>query len=140
MQENTSSQSISQSVSNNTGSVQALVSGRDIHVTQLNEENRVISKEEAIELIKQIESLIESSHLPTKLKNETIEYVQSAQKEAEKENPKKTIIIGNLEGAIQLIKNASDIVDVAKKLILNLQEPIKKVAYWLGIAAAALFG
>jgi hypothetical protein len=59
------SQSITQSIGNNTGSVQAVVAGQDAYATQQTSQTSVgaIDKGQAVELLNQILFLIQSANL-----------------------------------------------------------------------------
>jgi hypothetical protein len=140
MQSN-SSQSINQNIHTNTGNIQGLAAGRDANASQGDsQENKEITQWEAVELLQHIEKLIKAAALPSPLEIQASEYIQAATKEAKKEPPKKGIITGNLEGAIELLKNVNSTVGSVEELIHRLQEPVKKLAYWLGVAVSLFFG
>jgi len=137
-----SSQKVSQNLGTNAGAVQGVAAGRDAYADQtaIQETTQRVSKDEAVNLLEQIEVLLKSANLPSKLEDGTLSYVQAAQGEARKEEPRKQLVTGNLEGAIELLKNASGAVDSAKELLGKLKEPVKKLAHWLGVAASFFFG
>jgi hypothetical protein len=136
------SQNITQSIGNNTGSVQAVVAGQDAYATQQTSQTSVgaIDKGQAVELLNQILFLIQSANLPPDIAEEAKSYANLAKKEAEKNEPNKARIVGNLEGATDLLKKMSNTTDAVKDLISKLKDPIIKLAGWLGIAAMHFFG
>lgn len=137
------SQNISINIGHNAGSIQGVTAGENAYVTQttVNSEtqNLPITQTQAVELLAEIESLIKSLTVPspsTELAEEAISYTKLAKKEAEKAQPRKKLVIGNLEAATSLIKDVSQTTDAGKELISQLKGPVTKLAGWLGIAAA----
>jgi hypothetical protein len=56
---------------------------------------------------------------------------QMALKEAAKDTPKLSLVVGNLEGATSLIHQLGNTTDAANALIAKLKDPLMKLAGWL---------
>jgi hypothetical protein len=136
------SQGISMTVGSNSGAIAAVNAGRDATVAQsvgaTAEES--LSQEEAGALLAEVLKLIQAADLPESEKEEAEMYAKLAKKEAEKKEPDKKRIIGNLEGATGLLKRLGDTAEASKKLVDQLKGPVTKLAIWLGLQAVHFFG
>ena len=133
------SPTISQTIGTNTGIAQA--AGQDAHATQqITQVAGGITKDDAIALLREIETLIQTANLPPDVTAEAVDYTQMALKEAAKDTPKPSLVVGNLEGATSLIHRLGNTTDAANALIAKLKDPLMKLAGWLGVAAAHFLG
>jgi hypothetical protein len=136
------SQGISMTVGSNSGAMAAVNAGRDATVTQsvgaTAEES--LSQEEVGALLAEVLKLIQAADLPESEKEEAEMYAKLAKKEAEKKEPDKKRIIGNLEGATGLLKRLGETAEAGKKLVDQLKGPVAKLAGWLGLAAVHFLG
>ncbi|EKU96928.1 putative low-complexity protein [Leptolyngbya sp. PCC 7375] len=116
--------------------MQAVSSGRDTHANQQNSsESETLSQDDVISLINHIYELFQHTNLPIEIAEAAESYAKLAKIESEKDVPNKRRIVGNLEGAIELVQNLDTVTDETKGLIEKLREPVTKLATWLGIAA-----
>jgi hypothetical protein len=129
-------------VGSNSGAMAAVNAGRDATVTQsvgaTAEES--LSQEEVGALLAEVLKLIQAADLPESEKEEAEMYAKLAKKEAEKKEPDKKRIIGNLEGATGLLKRLGETAEAGKKLVDQLKGPVAKLAGWLGLAAVHFLG
>ena len=93
-----------------------------------------ITTKEAIELIKQIEQLIKDSDLPESQKQEAIQYLRSAKKDAQEKEPDKDFIAKNLQRSTKIIKAASNTLEAGKGLWEKIEPIFGKLRIWLGVA------
>jgi hypothetical protein len=135
-------QNVIQRVGTNQGLMQAVAAGHDTNVNQQTNQGiptDEITQEQAIELLAQIETLLKNTQESSRAKEvieEAADYTSMAKKEAQKKEPRKLLVLGNLEGAITLLKNLNTGTESAKELISNLKPYVLKLAGWLGVAAS----
>ncbi len=140
--EKPTAQGISMTVGSNSGSVAAVNAGRDATVVQSVGATaaETLTQEEAMALLAEVLRLIQAADLPESDKEEVEMYAKLAKKEAEKKEPDKKRIIGNLEGATGLLKRLGETAEAGKKLVDQLKGPVAKLSGWLGLAAVHFLG
>ncbi|MBF2063657.1 MAG: CHAT domain-containing protein [Calothrix sp. C42_A2020_038] len=127
---------ISQSVSGGTvhGGMQAAI-GNNNQQTMTNQAmptGKQPTKEEAIQMLAEIEQMIRSTELLADTKEEAIMYLGVAKMAIAKAEPNKALIATNLEGMAETLKNTSQ-----NKIIWEKTKPVLlKVTDWLGQAVA----
>jgi CHAT domain len=98
-------------------------------------QEKKLTKEEAIQLLAQIEHLIKtSSELPETTKEKSLRYLGAAQEEAESHEPDKQLAAGNLKRMAESLKTASETVTSAKSLWENVKPILIQLSTWLGVA------
>ena len=108
--------------------------GSQINIFNQGETAKQITTKEAIELIKQIEQLIKDSDLPESPKQEAIQYLRSAKKDAQEKEPDKDFIAKNLQRSTKIIKAASNTLEAGKGLWEKIEPIFGKLRIWLGVA------
>lgn len=108
--------------------------GNQINIFNKNETTKQITTKEAIELIKEIEQLIKDSDLPESQKQEAIQYLAFAKKDAQEKEPDKDFIAKNLQRSTKIIKAASNTLEAGKGLWEKVQPILGKLRIWLGVA------
>ena len=102
-------------------------------------EEKPLTKEEAIALLAQIEEMVRSAALPDATKDDAVAYLNAAKKAADKEDPTKETTAINLKEMAETLQNASKTADAGKSLWEKVQPVLVEVAKWLGTAAGALW-
>jgi len=124
---------ISQSVTNSPGSNISAVQGNENQVAQ-----EQLSKEDILDLLTQIKTLIAAADIPAEVKVEANAHLKTAQKATEQETPKKEIALATLESMAETLEEASKSVEAGKTLWNQVSPIAVKVARWLGAAAGSL--
>ena len=138
-------QNVTQNIGTNTGAVQATSAGRNVHVTQ--QTNLALASEDitppqAVEILEKIEGLIRAN-FPSEVSEaveEAIDYTSMAKKEAQKKEPRKSLIVANLEGTTSLLQKLNQTTEETKELIVKLKPLFVKLTSWLGVAVNHFFG
>jgi PBP1b-binding outer membrane lipoprotein LpoB len=94
--------------------------------------------EEARQLLSQLRQLIETANLPQDTQAEALDYLQSAQREAQKPEPKRERIQVNLESTTETLEQASKTLDSGVELWGKAQPILIKLAGWVGAALGSI--
>ena len=124
---------ISQSITNSPGSNINAIQGNENQVAQ-----EQLSKEDILDLLTQIKTLIAAADIPAEVKVEANAHLKTAQKATEQETPKKEIALATLESMAETLEEASKSVEAGKTLWNQVSPIAIKVAGWLGAAAGSL--
>jgi len=113
------------------------------HGNQVSQSQNAASQEsftqkDAIVLLNQIQSLIDTAQLSNDIKTEATTYLNAAQQATAKAEPKTQTALVNLESMAETLENASKTVAAGKTLWEQVKPPLVKVATWLGAAAGSL--
>jgi len=106
--------------------------------TQNNAPSEQLSKEDILDLLTQVKTLIAAADIPGEVKIAANANLQVAQKATEQETPKKEIALATLESMAETLKEASKSVEAGKTLWNQVSPIAVKVARWLGAAAGSL--
>lgn len=102
-------------------------------------EEKSLTKEEAIALLAQIEEMVRAAGLPDATKDDAVAYLNAAKKAADKEDPKKETTAINLKEMAETLQDFSKTADAGKSLWEKVQPVLVEVAKWLGTAAGGLW-
>nr|WP_263012361.1 pentapeptide repeat-containing protein [Laspinema sp. D3c] len=98
-----------------------------------------ITKEDALSLMAELETLIQNSDLPKETKEEVLTYLKTTRTATDKSEPKKDLARVNLEEMTKVIQNATGTVVASKTLWTTAKPIILKIASWLGAVATGSF-
>lgn len=138
--EKSSNQSFNINGSTLSGGVQiGGVAGGDIH-QQANQGQfgTVPSQEEVVDLFAQLKAVLNDSDLSDADKQKAIQYVDSAQEEAQGDEPDKEYALKSFQKATKVIKAAGETAEATSSLWNNVADIAKKLAPWFGVAAKAI--
>lgn len=93
---------------------------------------------QVVELITQIESLFLNSNLSDVSKKQALKHLDYAKDAVQEEQPDKIIAAKSLQKAVQLLKEANEILGLGQGLWQNLEPIAKQLTPWLGIAEKSL--
>lgn len=117
------------------------VLGDNNQVTQQNQvgadTTQSLTKEDVVQLLAQLETLIKGAELPADTKEEAIEDLSAAKKATDKEEPNKQRALDRLTSVTETLEKTTKTVDSGKKLWTTAKPIIVKVAVWLGAAAGS---
>jgi hypothetical protein len=134
----------SQSISGVTvtgGQVQAVQAGGDAIVSQSGEmanQQQGLTGAEVLALLEQLRGAIASTDIAAEQKEEMLDYLKSAKREAGKEQPDKELVGRNLKQVGETMKTLKDVNEAGKGLWQTGTEVFKAVSPWLGAAASLL--
>jgi pyruvate/oxaloacetate carboxyltransferase len=131
----------SQSISGVTagGQVQVVQAGRDAMVSQSGQmATQGLSGAEVLALLEQLRGAIAATDIATEQKEEMLDYLKSAQREAGKEQPDKELVGRNLKQVGETMKTLKETTEAGKSLWQTGTEVLKAIAPWLGAAASLL--
>jgi hypothetical protein len=121
------------------GQVQAVQAGRDAAVSQSGEmATQGLTGAEVLALLEQLRGAIASTDIATEQKEEMLDYLKSAKREAGKEQPDKELVGRNLKQVGETMKTLKDVNEAGKGLWQTGTEVLKAIAPWLGAAASLL--
>jgi hypothetical protein len=121
------------------GQVQAVQAGRDATVSQSGQmATQGLTGTEVLALLEQLRGAIASTDIATEQKEEMLDYLKSAQREAAKEKPDKELVGRNLKQVGETMKTLKDVNEAGKSLWQTGGEVLKAIAPWLGAAASLL--
>jgi len=130
----------SQNISNTTttGSViqQAQAEG-DIQQSQSGklETQQEMTNTDVVKQLEILEIAVKAAALTHEAKDELLDYLRPAKREAGKEEVNKELVGQNLKQVSETLKNLKDTTEAGKSLWQTGQEVLKAVAPWLGVAA-----
>ncbi len=96
-----------------------------------------LTKEDVVELLAQLKTLIQRAELPVDTKEEVIEDLSAANKATDKEEPNKQRALERLTSVAETLEKTTQTVDSGKKLWTTAKPIIVKVAGWLSAAAGS---
>lgn len=97
-----------------------------------------ISTEEVTKVLSELESMLTSSTLNVECKEELLDYLRPAKREAMKENPKKDLIGCNLKRICETLETLKDSSEAGKSLWSNVVDAMKVVSPWLGLGVGLI--
>jgi hypothetical protein len=97
-------------------------------------DSNAITQDKVHELLSRMELVIQQHELPANSKDEAIAYLGAAKKAAEKEEPNKSLMAGNLKGVQEAIKVTSETLESSKSLWKNVEPILLELSGWLGVA------
>lgn len=120
--------------------VQVGSAGRDLTQTQTIHENQQqgMSGAEIVALLEKLKLAIDSTPVDSAVKEEAIDYLKAAKREAGKEQPNKSLMTENLKQVGETIKVLNETSEAGKSLWQTTAEIFKTLAPWLGIATKLL--
>ncbi len=130
---------ISQSVSDGTvyGGMQAAIGNNNQQkMTTQAATGKQTTKEEAIQMLAEIEQMISSAELPVNKKEEAMMYLGAARIATAKAEPNKALITTNLGGVVEILQNASQNQGKGETLWEKTKPVLLKITDWLGQAIA----
>ncbi len=139
------SASQSQTLSNATitgSSVQMGQAGGDLQQQQtadLQTQQHGITGADVVALLEKLEAAVNESSLDAAQKEELLDYLRPAKREAGKETPSKDLMGQNLKQVSETLKTLNETTEAGKSLWKTGVEVFKAVAPWLGIALS-VFG
>ncbi|PSN10087.1 hypothetical protein C7271_26600 [filamentous cyanobacterium CCP5] len=101
-------------------------------------QGQVLTPEEVIDQLTQLEALFSQSDLPEADKQTVMAYVETAKEEAQAEEPDKGFAAKSLQKAAQTLKRVNETLGVGQDLWQKLEPIFKTLAPWLGVAAQSL--
>ena len=130
----------SQSMSNvtvNGGVVQQAQAGRDVQQTQTGnlKTQQEITNTEVVKQLANLETAVTASSLTQEDKDELLDYLRPAKREAAKEGGNKDLVGQNLKQVNETLKTVKETTEAGKSLWETGQEVFKAIAPWLGVAA-----
>jgi hypothetical protein len=130
------SQSMS-GVTVNSGVVQLAQAGRDLQQTQSGnlETQQEITNTEVVKQLENLETAVKASALTQEQKDELLDYLRPAKREAAKEGGSKDLVGQNLKQVNETLKTVKETTEAGKSLWQTGQEVFKAIAPWLGVAA-----
>lgn len=136
----TQSQSIS-NVTVNGGQVQLGQAGQDLAQNQSGEisaQQQGLTGAEVVALLEQLRRAIEGADLTADQKEELLDYIKSAKREAGQAEPDKEAIGKNLRRVGETMKLLKETTEAGTSLWQTGAEILAKVAPWVGVAKAFL--
>lgn len=112
----------------------------DLTQTQTIHENQQqgMSGAEIVALLEKLKLAIDSTPVDSAVKEEAIDYLKAAKREAGKEQPNKSLMTENLKQVGETIKVLNETSEAGKSLWQTTAEIFKTLAPWLGIATKLL--
>lgn len=130
---------ISQSISGGTmyGGMQASQGNNNLQTMNTNVASateKLLTQQEVIELLAQIEQLIEEFlQLPAASKEKSLKYLGAAKEEAQANEPDKQLVAGNLKRMAESLKNANETGESTKTLWENVKPILMQLPTWLDV-------
>lgn len=130
------SQSMS-GVTVNSGVVQQAQAGRDLQQIQSGnlKTQQEITNTEVVKQLENLETAVKASALTQEQKDELLDYLRPAKREAAKEEGSKDLVGQNLKQVNETLKTVKETTEAGKSLWQTGQEVFKAIAPWLGVAA-----
>lgn len=130
------SQSMSD-VTVNSGVVQQGQAGRDLQQTQSGnlEPQQEITNTEVVKQLENLETAVKASALTQEQKDELLDYLRPAKREAAKKRGSKDLVGQNLKQVNETLKTVKETTEAGKSLWRTGQEVFQAIAPWLGLAA-----
>jgi len=130
------SQSMS-GVTVNSGVVQQAQAGRNLQQAQSGnlETQQEITNTEVVKQLENLETAVKASALTQEQKDELLDYLRPAKREAAKEEGSKDLVGQNLKQVNETLKTVKETTEAGKSLWQTGQEVFKAIAPWLGVAA-----
>jgi hypothetical protein len=130
------SQSMS-GVTVNSGVVQQAQAGRDLQQIQSGnlKTQQEITNTEVVKQLENLETAVKASSLTQEQKDELLDYLRPAKREAAKEGGSKDLVGQNLKQVNETLKTVKETTEAGKSLWQTGQEVFKAIAPWLGVAA-----
>ena len=94
-----------------------------------------ITNIEVVRQLEQLENSVKSAALPQAQKDEILDYLRPAKREAAKDSANKDLIGQNLKQVNETLKTVKETTETGKSLWNTAQEVFKTVSPWLGVAA-----
>jgi len=119
------------------GMVQAGQAGGDLQQAQSGqlETQQQISGTEVVRLLETLESAVKAGEIADSQKEELLDYLRPAKREAAKETADKSLVGQNLKQVGETLKTLNDGTEAGKGLWQTGQEVFKAIAPWLGVAS-----
>ncbi|MGP1384338.1 MAG: hypothetical protein ACTS2F_12315 [Thainema sp.] len=120
------------------GMVQMGQAGRDLQQNQSGDlqTQQSITGAEVVSLLDKLEAEIKGAAIDGAVRDELLDYLRPAKREAAKENPQKELVGQNLKQVSETIKTLQETSEAGKSLWQTGAEIFKAVAPWIGVAAA----
>lgn len=130
------SQSMS-GVTVNSGVVQQAQAGRDLQQIQSGnlKTQQEITNTEVVKQLENLETAVKASALTQEQKDELLDYLRPAKREAAKEEGSKDLVGQNLKQVNETLKTVKETTEAGKSLWQTGQEVFNAIAPWLGVAA-----
>jgi hypothetical protein len=119
------------------GMVQAGQAGGDLQQSQSGqlETQPQISGTEVVRLLETLEAAVKAGEIADPQKEELLDYLRPAKREAAKETADKQVVGQNLKQVGETLKTLNDGTEAGKGLWKTGQEVFTAIAPWLGVAA-----
>ena len=131
----------SQSMSGIGGSGQQIQAGRDAIATQQAQQatqQQGLTGADVVALLAQLQGAIEAA-VDSAVKEELVDCLKVAKREAQKETPNKDLMTGNLKQVGEVMKGLKETTEAGKSLWETGGEVFTAIAPWLGVATS-VFG
>lgn len=130
----------SQSLSNvtlNGGMVQLGQAGRDLQqqTGDLQTQQQNTTGKDVVTQLERLEAAVQQASLDSALREELLDYLRPAKREAAKATPSKELVGQNLKQVSETLKTLKDSTEAGKTLWQTGTEIFKTIAPWLGVAA-----
>ncbi|MBD2592746.1 hypothetical protein H6G74_00180 [Nostoc spongiaeforme FACHB-130] len=130
----------SQSISgvNLTGSaIQQGQAGRDLQQSQSSklDTQQQITNTDVVKQLENLETAVKAASLTPDEKDELLDYLRPAKREASKEEPNKDLVGQNLKQVNETLKTMKETTEAGKSLWQTGQEVFQAIIPWLGVAA-----
>jgi sugar-specific transcriptional regulator TrmB len=121
----------------NSGVVQQAQAGRDLQQIQSGnlKTQQEITNTEVVKQLENLETAVKASSLTQEQKDELLDYLRPAKREAAKEEGSKDLVGQNLKQVNETLKTVKETTEAGKSLWQTGQEVFKAIAPWLGVAA-----
>lgn len=121
-----------------TGSViQQGQAGGDLQQSQSGklETQQQITNTDVVKHLESLETAVKAAALTQDIKDELLDYLRPAKREAAKEEPSKDLVGQNLKQVNETLKTMKETTEAGKSLWQTGQEVFKVISPWLGVAA-----
>jgi len=121
------------------GMVQLGQAGRDLQQHQqgdLQTQQQGLTAADVVALLERLETAVQGSALDEAQKEELLDYLRPAKREATREAPKKELVGQNLKQVSETMQTLKDTTEAGKSLWQTGVEVFKAIAPWVGVAAA----
>ena len=117
--------------------VQQAQAGRDLQQIQSGnlKTQQEITNTEVVKQLENLETAVKASALTQEQKDELLDYLRPAKREAAKEEGSKDLVGQNLKQVNETLKTVKETTEAGKSLWQTGQEVFKAIAPWLGVAA-----
>jgi hypothetical protein len=120
-----------------TGGMQAAIGNNNQQSinTQVTFSEKVLSQEDVVNLLVEIQGLLNTSDLPHDVKKQAITRLESTMDEVKQKEPDKQLAAGNLKRMAEVLQNASKTLDAGKNVWEKVKPALGPLSVWLNVAS-----